>query len=134
MYSRETFAASLARCRESADFSAAFYERLLASDDDIRAKFRFTNMKAQRSMLEQALVVCGDVVAGKPEALARLGELGRSHDAMHLDIRPEWYPLWLEAIVKTASEFDPQWTPEVRQAWQSVLGPVTKRIASFYDG
>ncbi|QDU89575.1 hypothetical protein Pla175_29670 [Pirellulimonas nuda] len=133
MYAKDVFALSLDRCLQSERFVRAFYQRLLASSDEIAAKFRFTDMDRQRGMLESSLKLCGDAVAGTPEGLAQLTETGRSHDRFHRDVKPEWYPLWLDAIVATAADFDPKWSPEVEQAWRTVLGFVTARIASFYD-
>lgn len=132
-YAKDEFLASLARCREVGNFTEAFYERLLASDDEIRKKFRFTDMEAQQVKLSKSLDICAAATAGDSEALTTLRELGKSHDRWHLDIRPEWYPLWIESIVATAKECDPKWNTEIEAAWRRVLGLVTKRIASFYD-
>jgi len=133
MYARDVFELSLGRCLQSEDFLRTFYQRLLASSDAIAEKFRFTDMDRQRNMLESSLKLCKEAVAGTPEGLAQLTEIGRSHDRFHRDIKPEWYPLWLDSLVVTAADFDPKWSPEIEQAWRHVLGFVTARIASFYD-
>ena len=132
-YPKDIFLESLNRCREAGDFTAAFYENLLNTDEEIRHRFRLTDMERQREKLNKSLDLCAAATAGDPDGLAELRELGKLHSRLRLDIHPEWYPLWIEAIVATASQFDPEWDEEVDASWRRVLGLVTERIASFYD-
>ena len=131
---KDRFLESLDRCKASESFLACFYDRLLDADPEIRLRFRFTNMERQQAMLEGALRVCSSAVAGEPDGLAQLRELGRTHDRDHHDISPEWYPVWINSIVATAAEYDPEWSEEIESIWRSILQHVTHRMASQYNG
>lgn len=51
----------------------------------------------------------------------KLQDLGHSHNRNNYDIKPEWYTLWEEALLKTIREYDPHYTPKLREAWREVL-------------
>ncbi|TWT73477.1 hypothetical protein Pla123a_38130 [Posidoniimonas polymericola] len=131
-FRKDRFLASLKRCRESERFAHEFYARLRAKDDAIRDRFRFTDFETQVKKFNEALDICVDATEGKQEALARLRELGVTHDIDHHNILPDWYELWIEALLQTAEESDPQWNAETAAAWRSLLERITGRMASFY--
>jgi hypothetical protein len=62
---RDSFLASFGRCRATAGFLDAFYQRLLASSDEVRAKFAKTDMLRQVQMLEDTLFVVANAVQGE---------------------------------------------------------------------
>ena len=132
-YAKDLFLESLDRCLENKEFIPAFYDQLLSKSDEIRERFSLVDMQKQKQILADSLVICAQSVEGKPEALAHLNEIGHSHDKYHLNILPEWYPIWIDAIVATASQFDPDWSEDFEQAWRKLLSFVTKRISSKYD-
>lgn len=131
---KDLFLASLARCQSAPGFIEAFYKRFLASNEELRQRFRFTDMASLYAKVAESMRVCGAATRGTPEGLARLRELGRTHDRLHHDARPEWHALWIDAMTTTASEHDPEWSPRIEAAWRTTLGLVTKRMARFYEG
>lgn len=133
-YRKDLFLASLDRCRAKPGFTQAFYSTLLDTDEAIRNRFRFTKFEEQVQKFDEALDICITAVDGDPDGLARLRELGRSHDMDHHNILPEWYPIWVESMVATATECDPKWDAETEEAWRTILGQIASRVASFYNG
>ena len=131
---KDAFLASLERCRSAPGFLSDFYDRFLASDPAIAHKFRFTDMRRQVKMLDDSLSACADAVDGSREGLAHLAEIAKSHDRFHHDVRPEWYALWLEALIETAAKADPDWSDEVEAVWRDLLSHVIHRMAEKYDG
>ena len=121
---RDTFLASLGRCRATAGFLDAFYQRFVASSDEVRAKFAKTDMMRQVQMLEDTLFVVANAVQGEEGSPARsdLPRLAERHSRRDLDIRPELYDLFLECLVVTVRTHDPKFTPEVEAAWREVMG------------
>ncbi|REK22189.1 MAG: globin [Planctomycetota bacterium] len=120
--SREIFTASLARCVTSDAFVATFYRRFLASSDEVRAKFQHTDFAVQHRMLLRSLELIAAATAGDVEGLAELNARAESHDRHHLNIKRPLYELWLDALLETAREFDPEWDDSIEVAWRSVLG------------
>jgi len=121
--SRDAFLASFNRCRASAGFLEAFYERFVASSEEIRAKFAQTDMKRQVRMLEDSLYVIAVAVQGEQGSLARgdLPRIAARHSRSDRDIRPELYDLWLECLIEAVRSHDPQFSPEIEAAWRVTL-------------
>ena len=121
---RDVFLASLGRCRATPGFLDAFYQRFVASSDEVRAKFAKTDMLRQVQMLEDTLFVVANAVQGEEGSPARsdLPRIAERHSRRDLDIGPELYDLFLECLIVTVRTHDPKFTPEVEAAWRDVMG------------
>lgn len=119
----EIFLASLRRCLAVPVFMDAFYERFMGSSEEIREKFRGTDMKRQAAVLADTLYVVANAVQGEEDSIARgsLPALAVKHSRHGIDIRPGLYDLWIECLVETARAHDPQFGPEVERAWRETL-------------
>lgn len=119
----ETFLASLKRCLAAPAFLESFYERFVASSEEVRERFRGTDMKRQVRVLEDSLYVVANAVQGEENSLARgaLPALAARHGRQGLDIPPALYDLWIECLVETARAHDPQFAPAVEAAWRETL-------------
>jgi hemoglobin-like flavoprotein len=129
---KDQFLSSLERCEQSPGFLLRFYDRFMDSSDLIREKFRFTDFQRQVRMLAASLRACALAISGDREALVTLNELAVSHDRYHHDAKPEWYDLWLDALVLAAAEFDPEWSNELDHVWHHELGYVIEHMRSRY--
>ncbi len=69
----ETFLASLKRCLAAPGFLESFYDRFVGSSEEVREKFRNTDMKRQARVLEESLYVVANAVQGEENSLARAG-------------------------------------------------------------
>lgn len=119
----EVFLASLKRCLAAPGFLDAFYERFLGSSEEVRAKFRTTDMKRQTRVLEDSLYVVANAVQGEDGSPARgaLPRLAARHSRNELDIPPRLYDVWIDCLVETARAHDAPFAPEVEAAWREVL-------------
>jgi hemoglobin-like flavoprotein len=119
----EAFLASLKRCLAAPGFLEAFYARFTDSSEEVREKFRGTDMKRQARVLEDSLYVVANAVQGEEGSLARgaLPALAARHGRQGLDIRPGLYDLWIDCIVETARAHDPQFDPAIERAWRETL-------------
>jgi hemoglobin-like flavoprotein len=123
----ESFRASLQRCLKSEDFLRHFYHRLMASSEEVRQKFEKTDLDRQARVLEDSLYIL--TVAAQSQrsgeevspAWREMGRLATMHDRDHLDIRPGLYDLWLHCLLDAARGSDPEFTPEIEEAWQHTL-------------
>lgn len=129
---RQLFHESLDRCRRDECFIPRFYQLFMESSDEIRLRFRNTDFEQQTTMLLRSLELSAAATDGEPEGLRELRERAQSHDRTHLNIRPELYDLWLDAILKTASEYDPAWNSAIEAAWKRILGFVIRHMAAQY--
>lgn len=126
------FHRSLARCASDERFIPSFYERFLASSDEVRSKFVDTDFERQNAMLLKSLRLSVGATEGDPAALREMKERARSHDRRHLDIKPELYQYWLRSLIATASDFDAKWDYDVERAWNEILGHVIKHMTRHY--
>jgi hemoglobin-like flavoprotein len=120
---RDTFLASFNRCRTASGFLEAFYERFIASSEEIRAKFAGTDMRRQVRMLEDSLYVVAVAVQGEDGSLARgdLPRIAARHSRKDLDVRPGLYDLWLECLIETVRRHDPEFSADVEAAWRETM-------------
>jgi hemoglobin-like flavoprotein len=120
------YAMSLERCDSRGGFTTGFYRRFLASSPEVARRFADTQIVRQAAMLRRALGY-----AGRAD-LAESGSLSLDHARMHgrsgMAIPAELYDLWLDCLVDTAREFDPEFDEETEAAWRAVMG----RLAEIF--
>lgn len=121
---------SYGRCCASSGFFDSFYQYFLASSPEIRDKFAHTNMPAQKLLLRQGILNLVMHARGMPDT--KLRALGCSHARGALDIRPELYDLWLQALLQSIGEHDGQCDAATRQAWHEVLNKGISVIKAQY--
>jgi len=131
---RDTFLASLARCRASAGFLEDFYRRFIGSSDEVRAKFANTDMQKQVRMLEDSLFVVAVAVQGEEGSPARaeLPRLAARHSHKDLDIRPELYDIFLDRLLDTVRAHDPRFTSAIEAAWRQTMTVGIEYMRSRY--
>ena len=121
---------SYGRCCRNEQFFVDFYDFFTASSEAIRNRFINTDMEAQRHLLRNGVMQL--MLSARGMSDRKLRDLGRSHNRHHYNIKPEWYDLWEEALLKTVQVHDPQYTPELREAWRKVLKPGIDVIRGAY--
>ena len=121
---------SYGRCCASSGFFDSFYQYFLASSPEICEKFAHTNMPAQKQLLRQGILNLVMHARGMPDT--KLRALGCSHARGALDIRPELYDLWLQALLQSIGEHDGQCDANTRLAWHEVLNKGISVIKAQY--
>lgn len=121
---------SYGRCCASPDFFDGFYRHFLASSPLVREKFANTDMSGQKLLLRQGILNLVMHARGMPDT--KLRALAESHSRQGLDIRPELYDLWLDALLLTISEHDKECDADIRQAWREVLNKGIAVIKAGY--
>lgn len=113
---------SLERCtRRRQEFFETFYRRFIESSDEVSAKFVGTDIRAQARALREAFYLLFRAVGGEPEAWQALELRAIRHDHRHLDIRPGLYDLWLECLLETVRDFDPEADAATEAAWRRTM-------------
>ena len=116
------FDESLRRCNSNAEFFDRFYDRFITSSPKVREKFTHTDFVRQRRALRASLHLM-PLAAEDPENGPQryLTDLALRHSRKQLNIGSELYDLWLDSLLETVQEFDPEFTPEVAAAWEEVM-------------
>jgi len=115
--------ASYARCLTVEGFLEAFYRHFFRACPEAEPLFARTDLPRQARLLQHAiglLLLFPTRSLREPTVLTRLAV---KHGPGELNIDPAWYPLFLESLVETAREHDPEFSPEVAAAWRETLKP-----------
>ena len=110
-----------------------FYPRFLAADPRIAPYFANTNMLKQKKVLEQAFVNALRFAGGDPESVEKVGFLAGTHCKRRMNILPELFTIWLEAVLETLQSLDSEWNSQLESLWRSQLEPVIEFVTSRYD-
>jgi hemoglobin-like flavoprotein len=130
----ELFNDSLARCVRSGDFFQRFYEVFVASSDEVRDKFRTTDFRRQRRVLQTSFYMLVEyMVLGWPECKAYLERIAAAHSKQGRDISPRLYDLWLDCLLRTVKEKDTMYSKEVESAWRSMMGAGIDFLKARYN-
>jgi hemoglobin-like flavoprotein len=130
----ELFNDSLARCLRGGQFFQRFYELFLASSEEVREKFRATDFRKQRRMLQSSFYMLVEYIAlGWPECEAYLERIAVAHGKHGRDIPPHLYDLWLDCLLRAVKECDDQCSAEVEGAWRYTMGAGILFLKARYD-
>ena len=114
------------------EFFEAFYQRFLLSSPEVRMLFRNTDMVAQKHMLKKSFFsLMSFYASGAVDDVLR--KIAYSHSAEQLNIKPHLYDLWLECLIHTVEEFDPEFDNDVELAWRLILSPGITYMKFGYD-
>jgi hemoglobin-like flavoprotein len=130
----DVFRRSLHRCLADPAFLQSFYDAFIGSSEEVREKFKGTDMGRQKRMLEDSLYVMAMALQRGFDSPARgdLPRIAERHSRKGLDIRPELYDLWASSLVETAARYDPEFTPEIERAWRETLTAGIEYMRSRY--
>ena len=111
--------ASYHRCAESGAFYNTFYTHLLASDPRIPPMFARTEFERQHRLLKHALGLL--IIYAKHANPAMLERIAQRHQ--EIGVLEDLYPAFVESLVLAVAEHDPEYTPELADAWREALAP-----------
>lgn len=112
---------SLDRCLARPGFLDRFYELFMAASPGIAARFRNTDFDRQKDALTQSLYLMVLAADGGAPATAYLDQVARRHGRADLDIEPGLYDVWLECLIQTVREHDPEFSDDVERAWRDTM-------------
>jgi hemoglobin-like flavoprotein len=105
------------------EFSASFYENLLADYPTIQPLFSRTDMLLQQQKLTNSLELVIENLRNPKVLTGALRGLGNKH--VKYGVLPEHYPLVGGSLLKTFEFYlKDNWTAEVKQAWTDAYGAI----------
>ncbi len=121
---KSTFNMSFDRAvRKDVDgFYNRFYEHFLALSPAIREVFRHTDMVRQREMLHESVL---SLVAFSQhyKASRYMLKVAKAHGQQGLALPHEFYTQWMDALLQTVKDKDPEFSPQVAVAWRIAMAP-----------
>ena len=128
----EAYIGSLTRCLGRPAFLDRFYERFMESSPEVADKFQHTNFARQKVALGQSLYLMVMAAEGGEAAVAYLDRIAKRHARDALDIRPELYDVWLDALIATARELDSEFDDETETVWREMIRPGIEIMRARY--
>ncbi len=106
--------------RRQMNFFEAFYSRFVVADPRVAEHFKHSDMLRQQRMLEKSFyrLLVFYATNNADDFLERIAE---KHSKKGLNIDPDLYDLWLDTLLETVAEFDPEFDDNVELAWRLVL-------------
>ena len=113
-------------------FFDAFYDRFVVSSPLIAQAFAGTNMMRQREMLEKSFYGLFIFYATGNDN-AYLEKVAHRHSKHDVNIDPTMYDQWLDCLMDTVKEFDPEFSREVDLSWRLVLSTGITYMKFHFD-
>jgi len=124
------FNASFERCINDPFFLDQFYEVFLLSSEEVSLLFQNTDMGTQKAMLMTSLVYMSRAHNDEPGLLATIAD---RHNKKDLNIKPYFYSIWLDSLIKAAKIIDPVFDKKTETLWRETLQPGIDFMISKYD-
>jgi hemoglobin-like flavoprotein len=109
------FLDSFERCIQDDRFIRVFYDKFLASSEEIPPLFAKTDFALQRRSLRASLYVMVAASARHQAELTTLSELATRHQALR--IKPHHYDLWMESLLSAVAQCDEHSNKETARVW-----------------
>ncbi len=122
---------SFARIRHDGTFIDAFYDCFLAASPEVVEKFQYIDMDHQAVMMRASLdMLIPDESGGLPrEDLVRT--LAKVHGPGMAAIPDRLYALWLDSLITTLEQFDPDFDAQLEACWRRVVQVGIDRMIGF---
>ncbi len=124
---------SLGRCSVSPQFFDDFYANFTKKSPLIGAKFVNTEMSRQKQLLREGISFMIMFYMGSTIAENAVNKLGKSHCKARLDIAPDMYKFWIEALIETVQKHDKESSSVLLNNWRIVLGKGIEKMQSMYN-
>ncbi len=116
---------------DGVEFVDSFMSRLVASSEEIQAIFSHSTGEALRSGLVLALVHLASYYPHY-EPDHTLEDIAHQHNRHARAIKPHLYDVFLDCMIETVADYDPEYEEQVGDSWRHVLAPGLEYIKSKY--
>jgi hemoglobin-like flavoprotein len=103
-------------------FFRHFYTTFFSKSEEVRDKFKDVEMDVQIHVLEKSMFHIISFYVAKTDT-EFLQKIAQTHNREQYDIKPKFYDIWLEALIETVEELDPEFNDDLRLAWRLAMTP-----------
>ena len=114
---------------DSEGFFKRFYEKL-NKDPQIAALFSKIDMDRQIKMLMQSMTLVTSFAATM-ETSEEMNHIAKIHGKNKLNLPANMYDIWVDCLVDTVKEYDPEFNSQIETAWRVVMAPGIAHMKSF---
>ncbi len=124
---------SFNRCCGAGDFSPGFYRNFFRVCPEAAPLFAKTNFERQHKLLQHAiglLLAFPNQPRTEPTILTRVAD---RHSRRELAINPAFHGPFVESLIETVREHDPQFSAVTEDAWRRAIAPGIAYMQSRYE-
>lgn len=128
----ESYGRTIKKKQDSPSFFDTFYKIFFNASPEIAGYFKHTDMQRQKEIMSKSFYNLF-IFYGSGHADDYLIKIAEKHSKNALDIPPRLYDVWLESIVKTVKQHDPEFNDDIELAWRLVLSAGITYMKFKYD-
>lgn len=128
----ESYQRALAFREDGQQFLDRFYETFFSKAREIAELFETTHMGTQKTMLQDSLFYMRDFFLHR-KANEHMVRLAKIHSRAGKNIPPALYDVWLDSLIETVQEYDPEFDDDIELAWRIALSPGITYMKYMYD-
>ena len=113
-------------------FIEAFYLNFFNSSEEIKILFKNTDMDRQKLMLRESLGIMVQFALSK-KIMIGLEEIARLHGKSGLNISKKHFRTWMECLIKTVKERDPEFDESIELAWRITIVCGIEMMLFYHD-
>lgn len=110
-------------CKHGPVIFDTFYAALTDHVPGVGAMFARTDMQKQNALIRMGISTLIDYACGDEAAAVEMERLALLHDRQHLDVTPQMYPGWVDALMRMVDEYDVEQPGGLEAAWREVTAP-----------
>lgn len=123
--------ASFARCCAQPNFLDVFFKELMKSGE-VRTLLKHVSEPKQKKVLRLGICYIIMFVDGWSVGKFAMEYLAGTHGHRGMNINPNLYMLWVDALMFSVAKHDPEFTSESNQAWRMVISKGITKLKSEY--
>lgn len=124
---------SYQRCRSEDAFLERFLARFLSADRRVAATLGRYPQARQKVILDQSVRAAIQQQASGPGAadgIHRVVQVHSPHGDVPID--PALYPMWVESLIATVKDTDPEWVDALEQKWRAAIAPAVDVLMELH--
>lgn len=103
-------------------FFSRFYSIFFSKSQQIRDKFAHVDIDAQVVVLQKSMFHMISFYATRT-ATEYLENIADCHNRDRYGIKPEFYDIWLDSLIETVAQLDPEYEDNLALAWRLAMTP-----------
>lgn len=124
---------SFNRVKEDKQFIVRFYQHLFKVRPETEAYFSNVDFEKQKTLIIRGIEFALKSIQGDEESKTQMIRISKTHAKNNMDISPHLYYYWIEALVYTLKNSDPDWYDDLEYYWTEVITrPVSFMISQYY--
>jgi hypothetical protein len=123
---------SYERCCAAKDFFLCFYRNLFLEIPQVESMFAETDFDRQYRLIKHGIGLLLSFPHQSADDISILERVAVRHSDRDLKVPPALYAGWVNALIRTVEDHDPEFDSSVETAWRRTIAPGITYMQSKY--